>query len=35
MDVVLDHDLALDGSQIQFTNLGQFQPTVQSPPRQP
>ena len=35
MDIVLDHDLALDGNQIQFTNLGQFQPTVQSPPRQP
>src|SRR6266705_1992994 len=35
MDVVLDHDLTLDGSQIQFTNLGQFQPAVQSPPRQP
>ena len=35
MDIVLDHELTLDGSQIQFTNLGQFQPTVQSPPRQP
>ncbi len=35
MDIVLDHDLTLDGSQIQFTNLGQFQPAVQSPPRQP
>lgn len=35
MDIVLDHDLPLDGSQIQFSNLGQFQPTVQSPPRQP
>jgi hypothetical protein len=35
MDVVLEHPLMLDGSQIQFTNLGQFQPTVQPPPRQP
>ncbi len=35
MDVVLEHDLTLDGSQIQFTNLGQFQPTVQAPVRQP
>src|SRR5437899_308929 len=35
MDIVLDHDLTHDGSQIQFTNRGQFQPAVQSPPRQP
>jgi len=35
MDVVLERALTLDSSQIQFTNLGQFQPTVQSPPRQP
>ncbi len=35
MDVVLEHELALDGSQIQFSNLGQFQPTVQAPVRQP
>jgi len=35
MDIVLDHELALDGNQIQFSNLGQFQPTVQPPPRQP
>src|SRR5215472_2404021 len=35
MDIVLDHELTLDGGQIQFTNLGQFQPAVQSPPRQP
>jgi type IV secretion system protein VirB10 len=35
MDVVLGHELVLDGSQIQFTNLGTFQPTVQSPTRQP
>lgn len=33
MDVVLEHELALDGSQIQFTNLGQFQPVVQPPVR--
>jgi hypothetical protein len=32
MDVVFERELSLDGSQIQFTNLGQFQPTVQSPP---
>jgi type IV secretion system protein VirB10 len=35
MDVVLEHDLTLDGSQIQFTNLGQFQPVVQPPVRRP
>jgi hypothetical protein len=35
MDVVFERALTLDGSRIQFTNLGQFQPTVQSPPRQP
>ena len=35
MDVVLEHDLTLDGSQIQFTNLGQFQPVVQPPVRHP
>ncbi len=35
MDVVLEHDLTLDGSQIQFSNLGQFQPVVQPPVRQP
>jgi hypothetical protein len=32
MDVVFEHDLALDGSQIQYTNLGQFQPTTTQPP---
>lgn len=31
MDVVFERQLTLDGSQIQFTNLGQFQPTVQPP----
>jgi len=36
MDVVLEHELALDGSQIQYTNLGQFQPTTTQPTvRQP
>src|SRR3989475_1632170 len=35
MDVVLEHELTLDGSQIQFSNLGQFQPVVQPPVRQP
>ena len=34
MDVVLEHALTLDGSQIQFTNLGQFQPVTQPPVRQ-
>ncbi len=33
MDVVFEHDLSLDGSQIQFSNLGQFQPVVQPPVR--
>jgi hypothetical protein len=35
MDVVLERALTLDGSQIQFTNLGQFQPVVQLPVRRP
>jgi type IV secretion system protein VirB10 len=35
MDVVFEHDLTLDGSQVQFSNLGQFQPVVQPPVRQP
>ena len=34
MDVVLEHDLSLDASQIQFNNLGQFQPVFQPPVRQ-
>src|SRR5438309_1093843 len=34
MDVVLEHDLSLDSSQIQFNNLGQFQPVYQPPVRQ-
>src|SRR5216683_8215733 len=35
MDVVFERELSLDGSQIQFTNLGQFQPVVQPPSPQP
>jgi hypothetical protein len=35
LDIVLDRQLVLDSSQIQFTNVGQFQPTLQPPPRQP
>jgi hypothetical protein len=35
MDVVFERALTLDGSQIQFTNLGQFQPVVQPPVRRP
>ena len=37
LDIVLEHDLSLDGSQIQFSNLGQFQPVIQAPvrPQQP
>ncbi len=37
LDVVLEHDLSLDGSQIQYNNLGQFQPVIQFPvrPQQP
>ena len=33
MDVVLEHELALDGNQIQFSNVGQFQPVYQPPVR--
>lgn len=35
MDVVFERQLTLDASQIQFTNLGQFQPVVQPPVRRP
>lgn len=35
MDVVFERQLVLDGNQIQFTNLGQFQPTVQPPAARP
>src|SRR6266702_2996639 len=34
MDVVLEHELSLDASQIEFSNLGQFQPVFQPPVRQ-
>lgn len=34
MDLVLERELALDASQVQFSNLGQFQPVVQPPARQ-
>jgi hypothetical protein len=33
LDIVLEHDLSLDSSQIHYTNLGQFQPTTQPPTR--
>jgi type IV secretion system protein VirB10 len=33
MDVVLEHELTLDASQIQYSNLGQFQPVYQPPVR--
>ena len=35
MDVVLEHDLALDSNQIQFSNLGQVQPITPPPAQQP
>ncbi len=35
LDVVLEHDLSLDGGLIQFTNLGQAQPITPPPPPQP
>src|SRR5438309_10146862 len=35
LDVVLEHDLTLEGSQIQFTNLGQAQPITAPPAREP
>ena len=34
MDLVLERDLSLDGSQIQFTNLGQAQPITPPPARE-
>ena len=33
MDIVLEHELRLDSSQIQFTNLGQAQPITPPPAR--
>jgi hypothetical protein len=35
LDIVLERDLSLDGSQIQFTNLGQAQPITPPPAQQP
>ena len=35
LDVVLERDLSLDGSQIQFTTLGNAQPITAPPPPQP
>lgn len=35
MDVVLERQLTLDGSQVQFTNLGQFNSVVQPSVRRP
>jgi len=35
LDVVLEHDLSLDGSLIRFTNLGQAQPITPPPAQQP
>jgi hypothetical protein len=34
MDLILERELSLDGSQIQFTNLGQAQPITPPPARQ-
>ena len=35
LDIVLEHDLSLDGSQIQYRNLGQLQPITPPPAQQP
>jgi hypothetical protein len=35
LDIVLEHELSLDGSQIQFTSVGQAQPITPPPPPQP
>jgi hypothetical protein len=35
LDIVLEHDLLLEGSQIQYRNLGQLQPITPPPPPQP
>jgi hypothetical protein len=35
LDIVLEHELALDSSQIQFTNVGQASPIVEPRPRTP
>jgi len=34
LDVVLEHELALDGSQIQYTHVGQASPITPPPARQ-
>jgi len=34
LDVVLEHELALDGNQIQYTNVGQSSPITPPPARQ-
>jgi len=34
LDVVLEHELALDGSQIQYTHVGEASPITPPPPRQ-
>lgn len=34
LDIVLEHDLALDSSQIQYSNVGQAQPITPPPARQ-
>src|ERR1700675_2918994 len=33
LDIVLEHELALDSSQIQYSNVGQAMPTTPPPPR--
>jgi hypothetical protein len=35
LDIVLEHELSLDSSQIQYRNLGQFQPVTPPPAQQP
>jgi hypothetical protein len=35
LDIVLERELTLDGSQIQFTNVGQASPIVEPRPREP
>jgi type IV secretion system protein VirB10 len=35
LDIVLEHQLALDSSQIQYTNVGQAMPITPPPARQP
>jgi hypothetical protein len=35
LDIVLEHELALDSNQIQYTNVGQSSPIVEPRPREP